>query len=124
MNKDDQMMFGDPTFLAAKRRLLASSSVTVRSCQSSRACVFRTSKHKAGDPHHHRCVRWPLYYSNIHGDFFSISSSRSSDGNSSLLDEGGSTSQVPQTTVELAGYGSVVWPDSLSEWLVEGEGLQ
>ena len=40
------------------------------------------------------------------------SSSRSSDGNSSLLDEGGSESQVPQASVELAGYGSVVWPDS------------
>ena len=44
------------------------------------------------------------------------STSYSSDGNSSLLDEGGSTSQVPQATVELAGYGSGVWPDSLSEW--------
>ena len=44
------------------------------------------------------------------------SSSRSSDGNSSLFDEGGSASQVPQATVELAGYGSVLWPDSLSEW--------
>ena len=30
----------------------------------------------------------------------------------------------PQATVELAGYGSVVWPDSLSEWLVDGAGLQ
>ena len=48
----------------------------------------------------------------------SSSSSRSSDGNSSLLDEGGSASQVPQASVQLAGYGSVVWPDSLSEWLV------
>ena len=48
------------------------------------------------------------------------SSSRSSDGNPSLLDEGGSASQVPQ----LAGYGSVVWPDSLPEWLVGGAGLQ
>ena len=28
-----------------------------------------------------------------------------------LLDEGGSASQVPQATVELAGYGSVVWPE-------------
>ena len=55
---------------------------------------------------------------------FSSCSSRSSDGNSSLLDEGGSTSRVPQATVELAGYGSVVWPDSLSEWLVDGAGLQ
>ena len=52
------------------------------------------------------------------------SSSRSSNGNSSLLDEGGSASQVPQASVELAGYGSVVWPDSLSEWLVDGAGLQ
>ena len=54
----------------------------------------------------------------------SSSSSRSSDGNSSLLDEGGSASQVPQASVQLAGYGSVVWPDSLSEWLVDGTGLQ
>ena len=53
-----------------------------------------------------------------------ISSSRSSDGNSSLLNEDGSASQVPQASVELAGYGSVVWPDSLSEWLVDGAGLQ
>ena len=52
------------------------------------------------------------------------SSSRSSDGNSSLLDEGVSASQVPQASVQLAGYGSVVWPDSLSEWLVDGAGLQ
>ena len=52
------------------------------------------------------------------------SSSCSSDGNSSLLDEGGRTSKVPQATVELAGYGSVVWPDSLSEQLLEGAGLQ
>ena len=43
------------------------------------------------------------------------SSSRLSDGNSSLLDEGGSASQVPHASVQLAGYGSVVWPDSLSE---------
>ena len=54
----------------------------------------------------------------------SSSSSRSSDGNSSLLDEGGSASQVPQASVQLAGYGSVAWPDSLSEWLVDGVGLQ
>ena len=41
-------------------------------------------------------------------------------------DEGGSALQVPQAAVELAGYGSVVWPDSLSEWLVivDGAGLQ
>ena len=45
-------------------------------------------------------------------------------GNSSLLDEGGSASQVPQANVELAGYGIVVWPDSLSEWLVDRAGLQ
>ena len=45
----------------------------------------------------------------------SSSSSRSSDGNFSLPDEGGSTSQVPQATVKLAGYGSVVWPDSIFE---------
>ena len=54
----------------------------------------------------------------------SSSSSRSSDGNSSLPDEGGSASQVPQASVQLAGYGSVVWPDSLSEWLVGGAELQ
>ena len=56
----------------------------------------------------------------------SSSSSRSSDGNFSLPDEGGSASQVPQAFVQLAGYGSVVWPDSLSEWLVVvgGAGLQ
>ena len=52
------------------------------------------------------------------------SSSRSSDGNSSLPNEGGSASQVSQASVELAGYGSVVWPDSISEWLVDGAGLQ
>ena len=52
------------------------------------------------------------------------SSSRTSDGNTSLLDEGGSALQVPQATVELVGYGSVVWPDSLSVWLVDGAGLQ
>ena len=34
------------------------------------------------------------------------------------------TSQVPQATVELAGFDSVVWPDSLSEQLVERAGLQ
>ena len=54
----------------------------------------------------------------------SSSSSRSSYGNSSLLNEGGSVSQVPQASVEFAGYGSVVWPDSLSERLVDGAGLQ
>ena len=54
----------------------------------------------------------------------SSSSSRSSDENSSLLDEGGSASLVPQASVQLAGYGSVVWPDSLSEWLVGGAELQ
>ena len=54
----------------------------------------------------------------------SSSSSHSSDGNSSLLDGGGSASQVPQASVQLAGYGSVVWPDSLSEWLVDRAGLQ
>ena len=26
--------------------------------------------------------------------------------------------------IELANYGSVVWPDSLFEWLVDGAGLQ
>ena len=35
-------------------------------------------------------------------------SSRSSDGNSGLLNEGGSASQVPTASVELAVYGSVV----------------
>ena len=54
----------------------------------------------------------------------SSSSSHLSDGNFSLFDEGGSASQVFQATVELVGYGSVVWPDSLSEWLVDGVGLQ
>ena len=54
----------------------------------------------------------------------SSSSSRSSNGNSSLPDEGGSASQVPQASVQLVGYGSVVWPDSLSEWLVGGAELQ
>ena len=54
----------------------------------------------------------------------SSSSSRSSDESSSLFDEGGSASQVPQAAVELAGCRSVVWPDSLSEWLVDGAGLQ
>ena len=53
-----------------------------------------------------------------------VTSSRSSEENTSLHDEGGSASQVPQATVELAGYWSVVWPDSLSEWLVDGTGLQ
>ena len=48
------------------------------------------------------------------GSAFCSSSSRSSDGNSNLLDEGGSASQVPQASSELAGYGSVVWPDSFS----------
>ena len=51
-------------------------------------------------------------------------SSFSSDGNSSLLNEGGSTLNVPQATVELVGYRSVVWPDSASEWLVDRAGLQ
>ena len=72
----------------------------------------------------------------LNGSFFSslisqlllhlleTSSSGSSDGNPGLLNEGGSTSQVPQASVELADYGSVVWPDSLSEWLVDGTGLQ
>ena len=53
----------------------------------------------------------------------SSSPSRSSDGNSSLLDEGGSASQVRQATLELPGYGSVVWLDSLSAWFVDGAGL-
>ena len=33
-------------------------------------------------------------------------------------------SSVLHDAIELAGYGSVVWPDSLSEQLVEGAGLQ
>ena len=61
----------------------------------------------------------PLTWAGI----LSSSSSRLSDGNSSLLNEGGSASQVPQASVEFAGYGSMVWPDSLSEWLVDGAGL-
>ena len=32
--------------------------------------------------------------------------------------------RFPQATVELAGCGSVIWPDSRSEWIVEGAGLQ
>ena len=40
------------------------------------------------------------------------------------MNEGGSASQVPQASIELAGYGSAVWPDSLSEWLVDGAELQ
>ena len=43
------------------------------------------------------------------------SSSRLSDGNSSLLDEGINRSYVPQATVELAGCESLVWPDFLFE---------
>ena len=31
---------------------------------------------------------------------------------------------VPQATVEVAGYFSVVWSDSLSKRLVDGAGLQ
>ena len=49
----------------------------------------------------------------------SSSSSCPSDGNSGLLDEGGSASQVPQASIELAGCRSVVWP----EWLVDGAGV-
>ena len=60
----------------------------------------------------------------VENSALSSSSSRSSDGNSNLPDEGGSASQVPQASVQLAGYGSVVWPDSLSEWLVGGAELQ
>ena len=51
-------------------------------------------------------------------------SSHSSGGNSGLLNEGGTASQVPQGSVQLGGQGSVVWSDSLSEWLVDGAGLQ
>ena len=42
-----------------------------------------------------------VYKKACNGD--SSSSSRSSDGNSSLPDEGGSASQVPQASVQLAG---------------------
>ena len=71
-------------------------------------------------------ITWPSRHANPTTCiiFSSSFSSRSSEGNSSLLDEGGSASQVPQPTVELAGYGSVVWPDSLSEWLINRAGLQ
>ena len=37
--------------------------------------------------------------------FVPASSSRSSDGNSSLPDEGGSASQVPRASVQLASHG-------------------
>ena len=67
--------------------------------------------------------RLPLEEDPAEGDHYT-SSFRSSDGNSSLLDEGGSASQVPQASVQLAGYGSVVRPVFLSEWLVDGAGLQ
>ena len=30
----------------------------------------------------------------------------------------------PQATIELAGYESVIWPDPLYEWLIDGAGLQ
>ena len=55
---------------------------------------------------------------------YSSFSSRSSAGNSSLLDESGSTSWVLQAAIELADYGSVVWPDSHFGQLIEGAGLQ
>ena len=57
-------------------------------------------------------------------DLDTSSSFRSSDGNSSLLNKGGSTSSVPQAITELSGYGSVVWSDSLSEWFLDRAGLQ
>ena len=56
--------------------------------------------------------------------FLHSSSSNWSNGNSSLLNEDGSALYVPQATVELAGYGIVVWPDSLCKWLIDGAGLQ
>ena len=60
---------------------------------------------------------WSLAKAFVSFPFFFVSfissSSRKSDGNSSLLNEGGSASQVPQASVELVGYGSVVWPDSV-----------
>ena len=42
-------------------------------------------------------------------------SSLLSYGNFNLLDVSGNTPQVPQAAVEPADYGSVIWPDSLSE---------
>ena len=42
--------------------MLTTSPFTVRSCQSSRACAFRASKNKAGDPHHHCSVCWLLCF--------------------------------------------------------------
>ena len=65
-----------------------------------------------------------MWSENQDGEDFFFSFSCSSNGNSSLLNEGGSASHVPQATVQLVGYGSVVRPDSLSEWLVDGAGLQ
>ena len=70
------------------------------------------------------CSSWQTFLDTVIELKSSSSSSRSSDGNSSLFNEGGSASQVPQASIELAGYGSVVWPDSLSKWLVSGAGLQ
>ena len=58
----------------------------------------------------------------LHRLLATSSSSRSSDGNSSLLCEGGSTSQISRAAVELASYGGVVWPDSLPGRLVERRG--
>ena len=52
----------------------------------------------------------------------SSSSSHSSEGSANLLNDGGSALQVPQATVELADDRSVVWPDSLSEWFLDGAG--
>ena len=48
------------------------------------------------------CLGLPVCASSLSGQS-SSSSSRSSDGNSSLPDEGGSASQVPQASVQLAG---------------------
>ena len=54
----------------------------------------------------------------------SSSSSCSSDGNFSLFHKRWQYIVSPTGYLRIAGYGSVVWPDSLSEWLVEGTGPQ
>ena len=50
--------------------------------------------------------------------------SSSSDGNSSLCDEGSSALYVQQTATQLESHWDVVWLDALSEQLVEGARLQ
>ena len=49
-------------FFGGEETLARSISFTMWSCQSSRACAFRTSKNKAGDLHHRHCVRWLLNF--------------------------------------------------------------